>query len=206
MNQKLCLPKAVKNILKEPADEADWKTLEDLRNAILAIAQGEEEVSLTEEEAMDVAASIERNDSCFPDEVGRGCKLAAGSRVIVNVSQQGGPRIEKVRRRTAAVVKTRETVRVWTKPLCTERAPLLDKFGAAMATSGIQVIAREWGLSIEDTFDRMMVVLWDALFLAQSQDWSERGLANTNADETLEFARWFLRGQKVGALARRHPA
>ena len=199
LNQKLSLPKPVKVILQEPADEADWRKLEELRKAILAIAQGEEEVSLTEDEAAAVADSIERNDSCFPDEVGDGCKLAPGTRVIVDVSQQGGPRVEKVRRRTAAVIKTRETVRVLTKPLWTERAPLLDKFGVAMAKSGIKAVAREWDLTIEDVFDRMLIVLWDALFLAQSEDWSRRGLANTPADETLELARWFLRGQKVGA-------
>ena len=199
LNQKLCLPKSVKTVLKEPADEADWRKLEELREVILAIAQGEEEVSLTEEEAAAVAESIEQTKSCFPDEVGGGCKLAPGCRVIVDVSQQGGPKPEKVRRKTAAVVRVRETVHVYTKPLWTERAPLLDKFGEAMAKNTIKVVAREWDLSVEDTFDHMMIVLWDALFLAQSEDWSRRGLANTPADETLELARWFLRDQKVGA-------
>ena len=45
----------------------------------------------------------------------------------------------------------------------------------------------------------MLIVLWDALFLSQSEDWCRRGVANTKADETLELARWFLRGQKVGS-------
>ena len=54
---------------------------------------------------------------------------------------------------------------VLTKPLSTERAPLLDKFGVAMAKNTIKAVAREWDLTIEDTFDRMLIVLWDALFL-----------------------------------------
>ena len=68
-----------------------------------------------------------------------------------------------------------------------------------MAQGVIGDVARSWHLGVEDTFDRMMLVLWDALFLRQSEEWSHRGYANTTADETLDLARWFLRGQKVGA-------
>ena len=40
--------------------------------------------------------------------------------------------------------------------------------------------------------------LWDVLCLAEASEWSDRRLDNLPAWETLELARWFLRGQAVG--------
>ena len=46
--------------------------------------------------------------------------------------------------------------------------------------------------------DNLLLVLSDALFLAQSEAWTKRKVANLPADETYELARWFLLGQNVG--------
>ena len=45
----------------------------------------------------------------------------------------------------------------------------------------------------------LLLTLWDALFLVQSEQWSERGVANIAVDETPELAKWFMRGQAVGS-------
>ena len=50
-----------------------------------------------------------------------------------------------------------------------------------------------------EILDRMLLCLFDALFLKQSERWSKAGVANLKVDETPELARWFLRGHQVGA-------
>ena len=45
----------------------------------------------------------------------------------------------------------------------------------------------------------MLLCLFDALFLKQSDHWSRVGVANTPADETPELAKWFMKGQHVGS-------
>ena len=45
----------------------------------------------------------------------------------------------------------------------------------------------------------MPLCLVDALFLKQSERWSNAGVSNLKVDETPELARWFLRGRDVGS-------
>ena len=69
---------------------------------------------------------------------------------------------------------------------------------ALMSPMTLKEIAANWksgGLCIQGLLDRMLIALWDALFLTMAEEWSRRGVANLNADETPELARWFLRGQ-----------
>ena len=84
------------------------------------------------------------------------------------------------------------------------RAPLLDAFGKALAANKLNAkeLAQEWDLSIAGFMDQMLLTLWDACFLTQSEEWTQRGQANLYADETLELARWFLRGRTVGTRGR----
>ena len=93
-------------------------------------------------------------------------------------------------------------VRVLMRPMHTKRAPLLDEFGRKFFEGhNIKVIAREWKperLTVEETFDRMLLVLHDALFLEQCDVWTRGGYANLDAGEATELARWFLLGQNVG--------
>ena len=159
LNQRLCLPTAVKSILRQPSDEADWGKLEQIRLAILAVLQCEGEMQVDcEDSVADVAAPSQRRP-CPSGNIGGGSMV---------------------------------------RPISAERSVMLDKFGKAIAKKDVSAVARSMQLSIEDTFDRLMIVLWDVMFFAQSVDWSRRGFANTNADETLELGRWFMRGQKVG--------
>ena len=77
---------------------------------------------------------------------------------------------------------------------------MLDAFGKALAFNELNAekLAKEWDLSIEEFMDQMLLTLWDACFLTQSEEWTQRGQANLYADETLELARWLLRGRTVG--------
>eukprot|EP00973_Karenia_brevis_P072544 10076827-Karenia_brevis.AAC.1 len=95
-------------------------------------------------------------------------------------------------------------LRVLMRPFHTDRGPPMDEMCKAMASNEetIERIASSWPdstLSIEETLDRMLLVLWDSLFMAQSQAWTDSEVPNLPSDETLELARWFLRGQQVGS-------
>ena len=83
LNQRITLPKSVKDILQQPQDETDWAKAEQLRVALLSVLQGEEDMVLSAEEAEELAAAIRDNHTAKrPDEVGEGCStLPAGSRV-----------------------------------------------------------------------------------------------------------------------------
>ena len=54
-------------------------------------------------------------------------------------------------------------------------------------------------ISKSELLDHMLLMLWDALFLSQSLNWTRLGVANTPSDEALELARWYLRGQTIGS-------
>ena len=55
------------------------------------------------------------------------------------------------------------------------------------------------GLTKEKFLDNMLLCLFDALFLKQSEEWSNKQVANVPADETPELAKWFMKGQAIGA-------
>ena len=109
--------------------------------------------------------------------------------------------VARCRGKIADVVAGQSVIKVLLRPFDSKRAPLLDAFGKALVVEKrkAQTVAREWGLNIEHLMDKMLLVLWDACFLAQSEQWTRRGQANLHADETLEIARWFLRGRAVGS-------
>ena len=160
---------------------------------------------LTEEEAGELAAAIRENHSAKrPDEVGEGSsKLPAGSRVCVGVPvPTKNKNVATCREKIADVVAHQSVIKVLLRPFeSKQRAPLLDAFAKALAANkqNAKQLARGWGFSIEQLMDQMLLNLWDACSLAQSDEWTQRGQANLPADETLEIARWFLRGRAEGA-------
>ena len=210
LNQRLVLPKPVKDILRAPEDELRWDKLEQLRCCIMQIVEGEVLVDLDPEELEAIAVAVNRSGSTlFADEVGPGSKLPQGARVQVDSTRLPAARGSKeLRERRAAVVAAIRDDRegglcVLMRPLRTERAPPVDDMGKAMdSNETMWRIAKDWpgmALSIEDTLERMLLVLWDGLFLTQAEAWTNGGVANLPSDETLELARWFLRGRQVGS-------
>ena len=120
LNQRLALPKSVKDVLQQPQDETDWAKVEQLRVALLSVLQGEEDVALTEEEAEKLAAAIRGNHEAErPDEVGEGSdKLPAGSRVCVSVPVQTHKKhIARCRQKIADIVVHQSVVRAFLRPL-----------------------------------------------------------------------------------------
>ena len=90
-------------------------------------------------------------------------------------------------------------VRIKTRPRRTPRAATMDPFSESLFEDNISLrdLAHAQGLSIEEVLDRLLLSLWDALFLSQCIQWTEDNVANLPSDEANELARWFLRGQAV---------
>jgi hypothetical protein len=196
LNQRLQLPGAVREILRRPADEVCWDTLERLRVAVVAELLGEGELEVTQREADALAQGLaECALDAFPDEVGPRCSvLPEGARVLLPLPTGG---LEELRAQAAELVRGSERVRYQLRPLGTVREPPLSKTARTLVESGSSL--RELAdRSPEEWLDELLLALWDALFLAQCTDWSDRNVANLPAWETLELARWWLWGQKVG--------
>ena len=69
-------------------------------------------------------------------------------------------------------------------------------------------IAEDKGLSKQELLDRLLLCLYDALFLRMSQVWSNaaevpgvKSVANLHVCETYALAKWWLAGMNVGASA-----
>ena len=196
LNQRLLLPASVKEILRRPADELCWDALERLRAAVVSELLREGELALTPKEAECLAQGLEAcSVDTFPDEVGPGCPLLPeGARLALPLPSGA---VAELRAVAAEVVRGSAAVRYWLRPLGTLREPPLSKTARTLLESGASL--RELAdRSTEAWLDELLLTLWDALFLAQATDWSGRGVANLPAWETLELARWWLRGQRVG--------
>ena len=76
------------------------------------------------------------------------------------------------------------------RPFGTKRAPLVDAFCKSLFVpdKDAEQLAGEQLLSAPAFLDRMLLVLFDALWLKQSEDWSNRGVANMCAEEPYETA------------------
>ncbi len=158
-----------------------WDSIEALRKAIVLVVQGEAWIDLeTSEGANELAEAIERCKTKVADEVGTGCALVpSGARAVVG--QEPRPSVEEERAEVAKLVRNSsyDAVRVYMRPLGTRRAPLLDEMGAIlMGDAPVADIAAGKQLSIEKLLDHLLLVLWDGLFLAQSDEWTQRGSAN----------------------------
>ena len=189
--QRLVLPKSIKDILHRPTDEDSWAKLEQLRKAIALEVEGEELFFVaTQEEADAVAAAIVNYEPFF-DVVGAGCKIPAGARVLVD----GATTKEDVVREVHNMANS--YLHVLKRPFGTCRAPPVDGFCRRLEYETAEEIGTEMGK--EKLLDNMLLCLFDAMFLKQSELWSAMGVANTPADETPEIAKYFMKGIAVGA-------
>ena len=188
--QRLVLPKSIKDILRRPTDEDSWGKLAQLRKAIAMEVEGEELVFLATQEEADAVASAVVNYERFFDVVGAGCKIPAGARALVD----GAATKEDVAREVRSLANS--YLHVLMRPFGTCRAPPVDVFRKRLVG---HETAEEIGMGKEKLLDNMLLCLFDAMFLKQSELWSAMGVANTPADETPEIAKYFMKGQAVGA-------
>ena len=211
--KRLCvrieLPDSVKQVMRGPDDEDDWSRLELLRRSVARCILGERTIELTADSAADIASAMERQRprtvKKFPDEIGPGCSyFPEGSRVLV--SAQGPPRKSFAENRAALAAAVRKlvgrSVPVHTRPLDTIRSPPLDDFSAMVLRDPkqytFQRMAREQRLTKEEALDKLLLALWDALFLDQCIGWSEQKVANLPHEQAPELGKWFMKGQAVG--------
>ena len=208
--QRIELPHHVKATLRGPDDEDSWPRLEQLRESVARCILGERSLELDEECAADIAASLERSRPglCvkkYANEIGPGCRHAPeGSRLLVVV--KGTPRKTITENRSAIAMAVRKlvgkTALVHTRPVGTVRSPPLDEFAATLLQDSKQFtlrsIADDMSLTKAEVLDRVLLALWDALFLDQCETWSQQKVSNLPADETPELAKWFLKGLAVG--------
>ena len=194
LNQKLVLPARVKEILRRPQDEVNLGKLEELCVAVRQEIEAETLVHLPSTAEIEaLAQAVETCQSKFGDEVGPGSKIPEGARVVV-AAEEDCPRAH-----VAKLIRSMQeghAVRVKMRPLKTCRAPPLDPSARDIMRQPYATV-REMAMesSVEDVRDRLLLALWDALFLSQAQRWTEDEVANTSAAQALELGFWFGKGQ-----------
>ena len=73
-------------------------------------------------------------------------------------------------------------LKVLMRPYGTCRAPLVDRFARKLREKTVEELEVEY--TKPEILDRMLLCLFDALFLKQSERWSKAGVANLKMDET----------------------
>ena len=139
-------------------------------------------------------------DVCSDDDPSK-VLIPLGARIdLPNCIQR--PRAKRARRDQLAAYVERlarpeanRQVRVFMWPLGSHLAPpILDDLGRAiLGKQKLPDIARLWrpeALRQEDLVDRMLLLLWRALFRASSMKWTKQGVANLGPRRTQELARW----------------
>ena len=194
LHQNLELPKPVQDILQGPKDEDSYTKLNQLRKEIVDCVQGKDCFHV---ESPEMAAAIKKAiEECprvrFVDEVGAGCScIPEGCRLIVDAVDKKG-----VLQYLDGL--SDEWIYIYRYPFGTPRQPFVsDLFEDLRDAESMEELATEKEWAKEELVDNLLLILFDALWLAQSESWTSRGVANTPQDEAFELARWFMKGQSV---------
>ena len=197
LNQKLILPARVKEIMQCPKDETNIRKLDLLLNAIRREIEGEISIYLISEDDVDeIARAIAQCESQFYDEVGSGSRIPKGSRLIIEAQSSN---VKTSRKKVTEILRSLEvgqTIQVKTRPLGTSRQPPLDTFGREIMRTPYKTTRQLMrDDTIEEIRDKLLLTLWDALFLSTSEQWTNDGVANATASEALDIGWWFQKGQ-----------
>ena len=198
LNQKLMLPIRVKEVMTCPRDEGSIPKLELLMNAIRQEIEAETTIYLTSEaEIEEIARAIETCKSKqFYDEVEQGSRLPKGSRLMIQAEEST---LMKSRANVAEIIRSLEvgqSLKVKLRPLDTCRKPPLETFARDIMKVPYKTV-REFTqeCSTEELRDKLLLILWDSLFLSQCESWSKDNVSNISARDALEFGWWFQKGQ-----------
>ena len=200
LNQKIVLPDSVKEILRCPRDETSPAKMELLCAAVRREIEGETVVYLrTDNDIESLAAAVECCKSDFADEVGKdAAAIPKGARVSVGVDE--GLPLQSRRCQVAALVRSMregDPVCVKLRPLGTSREPPLDTFARELMIRPYRSFCELAGKRpIEEMRDRLLLSLWDALFLSACVRWTTEEVTNTTPSDALELGYWFHRGQQ----------
>jgi len=201
LNQKLILPRRVKEILRKPADEERWDKMRLLCEAVRSEIEREEDVFLNSEADIEkLALAVEAcRSEVFGDEVGPGFEpIPPGCRLQLG-EQSEGTSVQDLRKETASLVRSMQVdkaVSVKFRPMGTSRQPPMDNFSKKLMKYGFKEVAE--GLSVQEMRDLLLIALWDALFLTASEHWTQQKVANTCAVDAHELGWWFWQGQEIG--------
>ena len=208
--QRIELPDHIKQIVRSPEDEESWPRLEMLRRGVARCILGERTIELTKESASEIADAMERQRprrgvKSFTDEVGPGCRyFPEGSRVLVTTKGPPTKTVAEERSALAGAVRklVGRSIPVHTRPLNTIRSPPVDEYAKLLlrerSRSSLEDVAKEQNLTKQAALDRLLLCLWDALFLDQCETWSQQKVANLPSDRAPDLAKWFMKGQAVG--------
>ncbi len=221
MRISLCFLGPANGILQKPEDERDWRKLEQLKCAVIDLAEGRECVVILGEATVDaivaslsveqlgepgfstcsVAVAIADPHSPWVTLIPAGAKLdlAAPHRDVCAQEDVRSFYIDAVKAAAA-----RSDKRLWfrTRPFGPPCAsPLADASrNLVRAKEGeLQALARRKGMSPKELFDQMALFLWDTLFFDACVRWTEDGVANLDAARTHSLAKWFVHGQQLAA-------
>jgi len=184
------LPQEIKDVFREPSDENDWQKLTEFRKVLMEFLEGATLVELPDAATAQVLADTIRacednaaeallsEDVCHAGTskvlIPRGAKILLPS----SFGKAGAKRAK--RDHLAAYVEelarpgaTRQ-VKVLMWPVGSNLAPpILDDLGKALFDKqALRVIARQWQpeeLCQEDILDRMLLLLWRALFRKKTE-------------------------------------
>lgn len=209
MNQRLVLPRRVKEILRKPSDEERWEKLDLLCDAVRAEIERVEDVYLNSEEDIEkLARAVEASRSHkFGNEVGPGFKpIPEGSRLALRDDDVSvGPESRALVASHVRALEVGRALNVKLRPMGSVREPPLDPFGKELMQKNKAdafVTAREIAAgkhTVQEMRDLLLVALWDALFLTACEHWTElETVTNTTPSDAHELGWWFLRGQEIG--------
>ena len=99
--------------------------------------------------------------NAFVDEVGPGCCLPEGSKVLLEESCSSKAEVANAVRETH-----NDWLKVLMRPYATCRAPLVDRFARKLREKTVEELEVEF--TKPEIMDRMLLCLFDALFLKQS--------------------------------------
>ena len=165
--------------------------------------KGERDVELEcAQDADDLIAALERSSSVYPDALAGHDRFPNGSRVLVEQPPDLSIADQRAMICTAiskSAVGTTITIR--TRPLTSN--PPIDAFAKAIVDPAATVksisAARKWDAPTQEAIlDRLLLSLFDALFLDASLTWTARNVSNLHCSETLPIAKYFLKGLAIG--------
>ena len=204
LRQRIELPDSIKQIFRCPADEDKWEKLEEARLAIARIIQGERDVDIECARDVDeITEALRRSSSVYPDALAGHDRFPDGSRILAEEPPSDLSITEQRAMICTALSKSGvgNTISIRTRPLTSN--PPIDNFAKAIVDPAltVKVIAASKKIDAstqEAILDRLLLVLFDALFLDASLTWTARNVSNLHCSETLPIAKYFLRGLSVG--------
>ena len=201
--QRISLPDSIKQIFRCPSHEDKWEKLEEARLAIARIILGERDVEIEcAQDADEIAEALQRSSSIYPDALAGHDRFPDGSRVLAEQPPSDlSTADQRAMIRTAISKSVGGTITIRTRPLTSN--PPIDKFAKAIVDPAVTVrniaASKRFDASTQEAIlDRLLLVLFDALFLDASLTWMARNVLNLHRSETLPLAKYFLRGLSVG--------